>query len=180
MCKLKALALMLLAVIVAPLLAGCATSATPSAMTLAAPAPTQTATTATAAKPAAKSIDVLVSGSPAGLEAADFKLAVEASLESAGLRRGPDGAAAEYQLVAQIIELERPFAIARITANLEVAWSLLRKSDNSVVFRKVISSTHTGGAFDSLAGLTRARMAVEAAAKNNIEMMVTDLAGLKP
>src|SRR5882672_2429062 len=151
---------------VLPLVTSCATTAAPAAMTA--------APSAAAVRPEPKALEVIVSGSRPGLEASDFKEAIEKSLANAGLgKAAASGRAAEYQLLAQIVELERPFAMARITASLEVAWSLLRASDKAVTFRKVIKSTHTGGAFDAFAGVVRVRMAIEAAAKNNIEELLS-------
>ena len=50
---------------------------------------------------------------------------------------------------------------------MEAGWSLIKASDKTVALRKAIRSPHTAEFSDSLVGVTRLRMAVQGAVRNN-------------
>ena len=64
--------------------------------------------------------------------------------------------------------MSKPIFGMSFTVELETAWSLNKRSDNSVAMRKVIKSSHTATMSDAVAGVTRLRLAVEGAARANI------------
>jgi hypothetical protein len=64
------------------------------------------------------------------------------------------------------------------TVALEAGWSLVRTSDSKVVLRQVIKSSHTATMGDSFAGVKRLQLAVEGAARANIEQGLAAIAAL--
>ena len=54
------------------------------------------------------------------------------------------------------------------TVTLETGWALTKASDKSVVMRKAVRSSHTAQMSDSFVGVTRLRLALEGAVRNNI------------
>lgn len=79
--------------------------------------------------------------------------------------QGNDG---DYELSVRVTSLTKPLFGFSFTVEMEAAWSLVKVSDRSVVMRRSIQSSGTATAGDSLVGVTRLRMAVEAAARENI------------
>jgi hypothetical protein len=61
---------------------------------------------------------------------------------------------------------------------METAWSLTKTSDRSVALRKSVKSTGVATMGEAFAGVTRLRMAVEAATRNNIEQGLKAIAEL--
>jgi hypothetical protein len=51
---------------------------------------------------------------------------------------------------------------------METGWSLTRLADRSVLMRKSVKSSGTASMSDAFAAVTRLRLAVEAAARDNI------------
>ncbi|MDB5945881.1 MAG: hypothetical protein JWQ33_907 [Ramlibacter sp.] len=100
---------------------------------------------------------------------ADLKAAIEASIVSSGLFRNVAQSNNDYALSVTVTGLTKPMFGGSFTVTMETGWSLTRASDNAVLLRKVIRSSHTAGLGDSLVGATRLRLAVEGAARNNIE-----------
>lgn len=99
----------------------------------------------------------------------ELKAAIEASITQSSLFKtvvqGKDG---DYELTVTVAELTKPVIGLSFTVTMEAGWSLVKVSDRSVAMRKAIRSTHTAGFSDSLVGVTRLRMAVEGAVRNNI------------
>lgn len=100
----------------------------------------------------------------------DMKAAIEASIRSSGLFRSiasPDRG--DYDLAVFITRIDRPSIGLNFTVEMEAGWSLTRVADRAVLMRKVVKSTATATFSDAVAGATRIRLAVEGAARNNIE-----------
>jgi hypothetical protein len=110
---------------------------------------------------------------------ADLKAAIEDAVTQSKLFKtivqGTDG---DYELSVRLTSLSKPLFGATFTVNMETAWSLTRSSDRSVVLRKAIMSSGTATMGDAFAGVTRLRMAVEAATRNNIEQGIKAVAEL--
>lgn len=100
---------------------------------------------------------------------ADLKAAIETSIATSGLFKSLTQANGEYVLTVSLTQLSKPVFGGAFTVDMETAWALVRSSDKSVVLRKVIKSSHTATFSDSLIGATRLRLAVEGAARKNIE-----------
>jgi hypothetical protein len=101
---------------------------------------------------------------------ADLKAALEASIAKSGLFKtivqGKDGG--DYELTVTVTQLTKPIFGGAFTVTMETGWSLVKVSDKSVVMRKGIKSQHTAELSDSLVGVTRLRLALEGAVRNNI------------
>lgn len=108
----------------------------------------------------------------------DFKSAIEATITRSELFRQVGQTAGDYQLTVTITQLSKPSFGASFTVDMEAGWALVRTSDKQVVMRKAIKSTHTATMGDSLVGVTRLRLAVEGAAKNNIDQGLKSIAEL--
>ena len=110
---------------------------------------------------------------------ADLKAAIEESIVQSKLFKsvvqGKDG---DYDLAVSIVRLEKPVFGLTFTVNMEATWVLVKQSDKSVVLKKSIQSTSTATFSDAAAAVTRLRLAVERAAKANIEQGLQAISGL--
>ena len=73
------------------------------------------------------------------------------------------------------MRLSKPVFGWAFTVELEVAWSLTDRRDGTVLLRRAIVSSGTASVADAFVGATRLRLAVEAAARSNIEQMLRGL-----
>lgn len=100
---------------------------------------------------------------------ADLKAAIESSITTSGLFKsvvqGPGG---DYELTVSVTQLEKPLFGGAFTVTFETGWSLVKVSDRSVALRKAIRSSYTATMSDSFVGVTRLRLAVEGAVRDNI------------
>lgn len=109
----------------------------------------------------------------------DFKAAIEASItQSKAFKSVVQGKDADYDLAVSIVHLDKPVFGLTFTVNLEAAWVLVKQADRSVVMKKSIRSSHSATFSDAAVALTRLRLAVEGAAKKNIEMGLQEVAAL--
>jgi hypothetical protein len=160
------------------LLVACASAPMSPAMQAAAPPP------ARATAPGPVSVLVTGGGETTALDGpnianADFKAAIEASLLRArAFERAAVDADARYMLSANIVSLAKPLIGFSYTVELEVGWSLLDKRSGQVLLRKSITVRGTATMAEAFAGATRIRLAVEAAARANIEQMLRELPDL--
>lgn len=100
---------------------------------------------------------------------ADLKSAIEdAVVRNKVFKSVVQGNEGDYELSVRVTSLTKPLIGFSFTVEMEAAWSLVKLSDRSVVMRKSVRSAGTATAGDSLVGVTRLRMAVEVAARENI------------
>lgn len=110
---------------------------------------------------------------------ADLKAAIEASItQSQVFKSVVQGKDADYELVVTIIQLDKPIFGMSFTVNMEATWVLVKQSDRSVALKKSIRSSHTATFDDSAIGVTRLRLAVEGAARKNIEQGLQEIGAL--
>ena len=115
----------------------------------------------------------------AAIADADLKTAIEASLAAAGLFDGRDKVAAtRYALQANIVQLSKPSFGASFTVDLEIAWTLVDTKLGTTLLRKSIQSSNTATMSDAVVGANRMRMAIEGAARKNIEAAIRELSAL--
>ena len=160
--------LMVMFVVVLTVFGGCASPANRDAMSVAGPVVRQPigATVSVETRGGAETDAVGVSN----VSDADFKAAIESSILKTRLFKSvAPGKGGDYELSVVISDVRKPIFGASFTVDMEAGWSLVKAADKSVVMRKVIKSTHTVGAFESFAGATRLRLALEGAARKNIE-----------
>jgi hypothetical protein len=100
---------------------------------------------------------------------ADLKAAVETSISKSSLFKSVvQGKGGDYELTVTVTQLTKPMFGGAFTVTLETGWSLVKTSDKSIAMRKAIKSSHTAELSDSLIGVTRLRLAVEGAVRNNV------------
>ena len=100
---------------------------------------------------------------------ADLKAAIESAIvKSSVFKNVVQGKSGDYELTVSVTDISKPIFGLDFKVDLETAWSLVRKSDNTIAMRKVIRSSHTATMSDAFVGVTRLRMAVEGAARENI------------
>jgi hypothetical protein len=159
------LALLFAALVLA--LTGCASPASREAMTVPASATTNKfPNSVTAAVTGGSETGAMDSSN---ISNADFKAAIEKSIvDTALFKTVVQGKGGDYELNVMITKLSKPLFGASFTVELEAGWSLIRSSDKAVMMRKSISSTSTATMGDAFAGVTRLRLAVEGAARQNI------------
>jgi hypothetical protein len=108
---------------------------------------------------------------------ADLKAAIEEAVVTSKLFKaivkGSDG---DYELTVNITSLSKPVFGTTFTVELETAWTLTKVSDRSVVMRKAIQSTGKATMGDALVAVTRLRLAVEGAARDNINQGLVAIA----
>lgn len=111
---------------------------------------------------------------------ADLKAAIEDAVRQSRLFttvvQGSDG---DYELSVRVTNLTKPVFGTTFTVQLETAWSLTKVADRSVVLRKAVQSSGTATMGDAFAAVTRLRLAVEAAARNNISQGLAAVAEVK-
>lgn len=88
------------------------------------------------------------------------------------------GGQSDYRLNVSIINMSKPVFGLTFTVQMEAAWSLVNVKDNSVVMRETINSTHTTSFSEAFAAVTRLKLAVEGAVKENIRLGLTKISQL--
>lgn len=110
---------------------------------------------------------------------ADLKAAIEdAVIQSKLFKTILQGTNGDYELSVRLTSLSKPLFGGTFTVEMEAAWSLTKSSDRSVVMRKSVKSSGTATMSDAFAGVTRLRMAVEGATRNNITQGLNAIAEL--
>lgn len=113
------------------------------------------------------------------IEDADLKAAIEESIVANQVFRSVvAGRDADYELRVTIVTLDKPMMGLDLTVNLEATWVLVRQSDKSVALKKSIQTTHTATFSDAAVAITRLRLAVEGAARKNIEQGLAEIGKL--
>lgn len=119
----------------------------------------------------------VIRGHIAHITSADFKTAVTESLRNSGLFKSVSASNdPTYQLNATLEDLAAPLSGLDMTAYLTVDWALSRTADHKVLWHELIHSKATATLGDAFAGLHRARIADERAARQNIERALSGLA----
>lgn len=110
---------------------------------------------------------------------ADLKAAIEQAVVQHKLFKSiVQGAGGDYELSVRVTSLSKPVFGTTFTVQMETGWSLTKVADRALVMRKSVKSTGTATMGDALAGVTRLRLAVEAAARDNISQGLTAIAEL--
>jgi hypothetical protein len=110
---------------------------------------------------------------------ADLKAAIEQAVAQSNLFKSiVQGTEGDFELSVRIISLSKPIFGATFTVDLETAWLLTKGSERSVVMRKSVKSTGIATMGEALAGVTRLRLAVEAAARDSISQGLKAIAQL--
>lgn len=99
----------------------------------------------------------------------DLAAAIEESITMSGLFSSViKGSGADYKLSVSLVSMSKPMFGFDFKIDMEMAWSLVNTKTGDAVMRESIKSSHTATTGDAFAAVTRIRLAVEGAAKNNI------------
>jgi hypothetical protein len=167
------------ALLFAALLGGCATPAGKQAMS---PPDVNTG-----GKQHPRSVQVSASGGAetgaldsSNIGNADLRAAIETAITRSKLfKEVVQVGNGDYELAVTVIQLSKPLFGGTFTVDLEAGWSLVRTSDKTAVWRQVIKTSGTATMSDAFVGVERLRLAVEAAARNNIQQGLGAIAGLQ-
>lgn len=100
----------------------------------------------------------------------DLKSAIEDSIvQSKVFKTVVQGNGADYDLMVSIVQLDKPTFGLTFKVDMEATWVLVKHSDRSIVFKQSVKSSSTATFGDAAVALKRLRLAVEGAAKKNIE-----------
>jgi hypothetical protein len=102
----------------------------------------------------------------------DFKASIESAITGSKIFRGVISGAegGDYLLTVSITRISVPIMGFTATVDIEAVWVLTRVKDKKQVLKKAILSTGTATFSDAMAGVTRGRLAVEHAARENIRL----------
>lgn len=164
--------------IIANILSGCASPASKDAML---------ANSSLVTKQHNKTISITTQGGEeldglgrSGVSDIDLAKAIEGSIvESKLFRQVIHSNVSDYVLNVAIVSISKPIFGGNFTVDMEAAWSLSELTTNKIVMRKSIKSSHTATMEQSFGGATRLRLAVEGAARENIEQGLIALSELQ-
>lgn len=110
---------------------------------------------------------------------ADLKAAIESSIIQSSLFKSVvQGKSGDYDLTVSIVQISKPMFGLDMKVDLETGWTLVKTSDKSVVMQKLIRNSYTATPSDAFVGMTRLRLAVEGAARENIAQGLKAIAEL--
>jgi len=110
----------------------------------------------------------------------DFQTALVESLSKSSIFNSVsiDGIASN-RLIVRLVFLEQPEEGFNMTASLRTEWTLVRNSDGKELWKWPIYSTYTATFGEAAIGVKRIRLAIQGAARTNIEQGLAQLAELK-
>lgn len=107
-----------------------------------------------------------------------FRSALEDSLSNAGVFERVLSAS-KYRLTADLNQLEQPAFGLDMTVTSSVKYTLVETKSGKQVYSRLVRAPFTAGFSDSPLGATRVRIASEGSIKKNIELLINDLLLLK-
>jgi hypothetical protein len=108
-----------------------------------------------------------------------FRAGLEQSLRNAGLLAGSP-ASAQYRVVANMQDLNRPMAGFDMRVTVSVRYSVVPVAGGAPIFDEVVSATGVGRMSDAFVGVERLRIANEAAVRENITEFIRRLRAQAP
>ncbi len=110
----------------------------------------------------------------------DLAAAIEESItENKLFTQVIHGGESDYLLSVTIISMAKPLFGASFTVRMEAAWSLSNQKTGEVVMREPITSSYTATMGQALVAVTRLRLAVEGAVRENIKEGLTKISRLQ-
>lgn len=107
----------------------------------------------------------------------DLAQAISESLSSSGLFSAVVSLGqGDFVLNATIVNLNQPMIGFTMSVTIELVWSLTPKGQNKPCWEKSIATRAEKTVGDAFAGVTRLRIATEAAVQENIRQALTELA----
>ena len=116
---------------------------------------------------------------PSMISDTDFAKAIEESIINGRVFiKVVHGKDSDYELGVTLLNFNKPMFGASFTITLETGWSLTNTKTREIYLRKNIKSTHTASFSDSAVGVTRFRLALEGAARENIKNGLEEISRL--
>lgn len=106
----------------------------------------------------------------------EFKEALISTLDNAGLLA--DSINSGYELSANLLSVEQPFAGFDLEVTTVVEYSLIERKSGKEIMKEVLVASHTAGVGDSVLAVKRLRLANEGSAQKNIFMLIDVLSKL--
>lgn len=109
----------------------------------------------------------------------DFAKAIEESIIENGLfTQVIHGNGSDYLLNVTIINISKPLFGTNFTVDMEAAWSLSDPITKKFAIRETIKSSHTATSGEAFAAVTRLRLAIEGAVRENIQKGIMAISNL--
>ena len=108
----------------------------------------------------------------------EFEHALEASMRDAGLLAAGKQAG-KYTLVAHLESVDQPMAGFNMTVTVTVSYSLVERATGKEILNRRVSLPYTASMTDAFAGTERLRIANEGAVRVNITKLIDELFALK-
>lgn len=112
------------------------------------------------------------------ISSSDFERALESSLKAAGLLAAVRPAG-PFQLTADLIAVDQPFAGLDMTVTVTVTYRLVDRASGRTTYEETIATPHTATVSDAFLGMERLRLANEGAMRANISRLIERLISLK-
>ena len=171
----------LVSVVLAGLLSGCAAPARIDQMTATASPSQRVAPTGLRTNIAVRDVTGGKETNPmwkSNVGNSEFEQALEASLRDAGLLAAGKQAG-KYTLVAHLENVDQPLAGFSMTVTATVSYSLVERATGKEVFNRRVSLPYTASMGAAFAGTERLRIANEGAVRVNITQLIDELYALK-
>ncbi|MCG3772412.1 MAG: hypothetical protein JW384_03624 [Nitrosomonadaceae bacterium] len=167
-----------LLIILALLVAGCAFSAKPEAMISTLRTQTHQSTSNVAV--VVSEATVVTKLQPVRILDEDFAQAMRESLEKTGLFAAVvAGNKAAYVLDVFFVQVYEQIFGLDMTASLDVTYTLASTTPKKALWEKTIHTEHTATFSDALISINRLQIAVEGAARRNIEQSIQEISKLQ-
>lgn len=176
----KRIVLMLLPIVFATLLTGCAAPARMEQMTATVSPQQRIAPTGLRTNIAVRDVTGGKETNPmwiSNVGSSEFEQALEASLRDAGLLAGGKQAG-KYTLVAHLENVDQPLGGFNMTVTATVSYSLVERATGKEVLSRRVSLPYTASFDSAFAGSERLRIANEGAVRVNISKLIEELFAL--
>ena len=107
-----------------------------------------------------------------------FAEALTKTINESKVFAGTGGTDSKYTLEVHIVALQQPMFGGTFTVQLETNWRLLDRATGNPVWQQGIRSSGTATMGEAFVGVTRLRLANEAAARANIRDALTQISAL--
>jgi hypothetical protein len=170
-------------IVMAGLVAGCATPARIEQMKVDAPLAARVAASNSALKEKVALKDVTGGRETnpmwvSSVGSAEFERALEQSLQEVGLL-ALNRQASPFHLTAHLLKLDQPLMGASMTVTATVQYSLVERTTGKEVFSRTLSTPYTAAWNASFLGAERLKLANEGAIRENIKQLIETLIPMK-
>ena len=174
--------LVLLALVAAIQLSGCATPARVDQMTVTGQGiPTMSVPEGLRQNVAIKDVTGGQETNPmwiSQVSSSEFERALESSLQGANLLQ-PNRQSGRFTIAAYLAKLEQPFIGIDMTVTATVTYTLVERATGKTSWEKTVTTPYTAKFSDALLGVERLKLANEGAVRSNISQLIDELYRLR-